>query len=58
MVTHTHRIPEALALYFRKIGGGNESEGLRIVGEEHKRDFKEQRHGAADRRASNKKTRR
>lgn len=49
------RMPRALARHYRKLGGGNVSEGVRKLGEENLQGFAEQRHGATDRRGKNKK---
>ena len=52
--THTHRIAEAHSRHLRKVGGGNESEGVRILAERDMLGFVERRRGPADRRQKRK----
>jgi hypothetical protein len=48
------RMPLALERFYRRIGGGNVSEGVRKAGEDLMRGFAERRYGVLDRRGRRK----
>ena len=54
MDVYPHRLTAAHARHLRKVGSGNESEGVRILIERDMLGFSERRSGPADRRRKRK----